>query len=158
MTTSHQRRPVRLLLAAAAIVGLTGVASCGGGSKPHPTAGAVSPVPKGSTTTGATLPKGVTNATAVATNVPNRVSLRKNVQLTSCAKVSDGWEASGVATNPASSETEYTITVFFTTASATVIGTGDTHVQVGPGSSQPWTVTGNFVPAPSTLCVLRGVG
>jgi hypothetical protein len=140
------------------LAGLTGMAGCQGGSKAAPSAGAASSLPKGSTTTGVTLPKGVTNATAVPTNVANSVSLRKNVQLTTCAKASDGWEASGVASNPTNSATEYTITVFFTTGSATVIGTGDTHVQVGPGSSQPWSVTGSFIPAPSTLCVLRGVG
>jgi hypothetical protein len=149
------------LAAAAAFAGLIGLTGCSGSSKPAASASG----PKASTSvrttaplvSGATLPKGVTNATEVPTSVANSVQLRKNVQLTSCIKTTGGWQASGVAANPATSPTDYTITVFFTTASATVIGTGATHVHVDSGTSQPWTVNGEFTPAPSTLCVLRGV-
>jgi hypothetical protein len=155
-------------LASAALAGLIGLggpiglAGCGGKSNPA----AAASVPKasrpanktGALVTGATLPQGVTNASAVPTDVANSIQLRNHIQLTSCTNTPGGWQASGMATNPAASPTVYTITVFFTTASATVIGTGATQVHVENGASQPWTVTGNFAPAPSTLCVLRGVG
>jgi hypothetical protein len=147
------------LAAAAALAGLMGLAGCSGSSTP------AASLPKasrsasktGAPITGVTLPQGVENASGVPTDVANSIQRRKNVQLTSCVKTTVGWQASGVASNPAASPTDYTITVFFTTATATVIGTGATQVHVDNGVSQTWTVTGNFPPAPSTLCVLRGV-
>jgi hypothetical protein len=159
--------PTFRLSAAAALAGLIGLAGpiglagCGDSSKPAASASAPNASKSRSkaaaSQTGLTLPTGVANASAVPTDVANSVRLRRNVQLTSCAKTTGGWQAAGVATNPAANPTDYTITVFFTTASATVIGTGATQVHVENGVSEPWTVTGNFTPAPSTLCVLRGV-
>jgi hypothetical protein len=166
---TRPRRPPRRF-GAAALAGLIGLAGCGlagcglagCGASTHHTAAAGTPAgtPAGgsATTTAPTLPKGVTNAVGVPTNVPNSVTLRKNVQLTSCAPTAGGWEASGVAANPVQNPTDYTITVFFTTATDTVIGTGATRVHLDGASNLPWTVAGTFTPAPATRCVLRGVG
>lgn len=104
------------------------------------------------------LPKGVSNATAIPSAVPNENTLRKTVALTACQKVTGGWQAAGTATNHASEAADYTITVFFTTSGATVIGTGDAHVHVDAGKSADWTATGTFTAPPTTQCVVRGVG
>ena len=55
------------------------------------------------------------------------------------------------------SPASYKITVFFTTSSATVIGYGDTVIQVAAGQTKPWTVRGTFDAPKGTRCVLRGV-
>lgn len=68
--------------------------------------------------------------------VPNDAAARKNVTVSSCKATNDGWEASGTATNPASKQTDYTVTVFFTTTGATVVGTGQSKVSVKPGAQQ----------------------
>jgi hypothetical protein len=104
------------------------------------------------------LPAGVTNALSLPTHILNDVQLRRNVQLTRCEATKHGWKASGTATNPATAKADYAITVFFTTSSATVIGSGVTHVRLGPRAHRTWTATGSFTPAPATSCVLRGVG
>ena len=105
-----------------------------------------------------TLPKGVNNATDVPTSVPNNPALRAHVQITKCAASADGWQASGDATNPGTGPVDYTITVFFTTSAATVIGYGSAKVHVAAGGHQAWSVSATFTPAPGTQCVLRGVG
>lgn len=99
-----------------------------------------------------------TGATAVPTKVANDIELRKNVQLSSCKRIAGGWGASGTATNPGTKPVDYTITIFFTTAKATVVSTGATHITVNPGDKQNWTVHRKFAAHPKTLCVLRGVG
>jgi hypothetical protein len=101
------------------------------------------------------LPVGVVNATAVPSAVP---VARKNVTISSCKATKDGWQASGTATNPGEKQTDYTVTVFFTTSAGTVIGTGQTKVTVKPGAPQPWTISSTFHAPPDTRCVLRGVG
>jgi hypothetical protein len=145
-------RPLGLLAALAA--GLATLTACG--TSP---AGPASPAALASAKTAAlALPKGVKNATAVPGKVPNDAALRKTVVIASCAQISGGWRASGTATNSTSKAVDYTVTVFFTTPRDTVIGTGDTRVHVAPDSSTQWTAAGKFTAAPSTRCVLRGVG
>jgi hypothetical protein len=100
----------------------------------------------------------VAGATSVPTKVANNVKSRKNVQLTSCKKVAGGWGAAGTASNPGTKAAAYTITVFFTTTSATVVGMGKTQVTVAPGGTQDWTAAGKFKAPAKMLCVLRGVG
>jgi hypothetical protein len=100
----------------------------------------------------------VAGATAVPTKVANNVKARKNVQLSSCKKVAGGWGAAGTASNPGTKPAAYTITVFFTSTSATVVGMGKTQVTVDPGSTRSWKVDGQFKAPAKMLCVLRGVG
>jgi hypothetical protein len=139
---------VVLVLLAAAVTVLPG---CTGGPDIHaqPTPSRASPA--------AGLPPGVVNATAVPTAVPNNSGARKNVTLSSCKASKDGWQASGTATNPRNKEKRYTITVFFTTAGGTVIGTGQTAVNVESGAQRSWNVKATFHRAPDTRCVLAGV-
>jgi uncharacterized lipoprotein YajG len=145
MTPRHSRF---LLVAAAGLLLLTGCTS-------GPTPGAIATHPA---TDVAGLPKGVQQATAVPTSVPNTPELRKNVTLAACEKADGGWQASGTATNPGGDPADYTVTVFFTTDKGTVLGTADTKVTVAPGEKKPWTVAAHLTPAPTTRCVLRGVG
>jgi hypothetical protein len=150
-------------LAAAVLAGCTNSDSSrdSSASKPAPTSPVpTSPVPTsagGESTppsTGATA----TGATAVPSEVANDIDLRKNVQLTSCKRIAGGWGASGTAANPGTKPVDYTITIFFTTAKATVVSTGATHITVDPGDTQHWTVNKKFAANPKMLCVLRGVG
>jgi len=99
-----------------------------------------------------------TGATAVPTDVANDIDLRKHVSLQACRRIAGGWAASGTATNPGTEPVDYTITIFFTTAKATVVGTGETHVKVDPGHEKTWTVDRKLATDSKTLCVLRGVG
>ena len=94
----------------------------------------------------------------VPTDVPNTPALRANVAISDCERDGEGWKASGTALNPDDEAIDYTITVFFTTDKATVLGTGDTRVSVPPGESADWEIRADLTPAPGTLCVLRGVG
>lgn len=94
----------------------------------------------------------------VPTDVPNEPALRGNVQISACQRDGDGWKASGTARNPAHEDTAYTITVFFTSDKATVLGTGDTTVKISAGKSAEWEVRSDLTPTPEMRCVLRGVG
>jgi hypothetical protein len=104
------------------------------------------------------LPAGVTGATSIPASPPNEPGLRANATLTRCKSTSEGWKATGVVTNPGTARRTYTITVFFTTRSATVLGWAETQVTVQPRRKATWTVTDRFVAPAKTLCVLRGVG
>ena len=141
-----------------AAVGLavSAAAGCTSGSSNH----SASTQPSTAQPSGKTSSSGssVAGATAVPTRVANNVKSRKNVQLSSCTKVAGGWGAGGTAANPGTKAAAYTITVFFTTTSATVVGIGKTQVRVAPGGTQDWTVTGKFKAPAKMLCVLRGVG
>lgn len=95
---------------------------------------------------------------AIPSAIPDDAALRKNVTIYSCKASKDGWQALGTATNPDTKQTDYTVTVFFTTTSGTVIGTGQRTVTVKPGALQPWTINSTFNAPPDTRCVLRGVG
>jgi hypothetical protein len=144
--------------AALAAIGLavSAAAGCTSGSSNH----SASTQPSTAQPSGKTSSSGssVAGATAVPTKVANDVKSRKNVQLSSCTKAAGGWGAGGTAANPGTKAAAYTITVFFTTTSATVVGIGKTQVRVAPGGTQDWTVTGKFKAPAKMLCVLRGVG
>jgi hypothetical protein len=157
----HAKRPrfAALLLSAIATLALAGCTSSGGR---HDALASSGRRPTATSSTGvkkvAGLPAGVTGATSVPAHVANNVRLRHNVQLSTCQRAAHGWSAAGTARNPTGKPVQYTITVFFTTATTTVVGTGATHVRVGPGRSARWVVSPHFTPAPKTLCVLTGVG
>jgi len=104
------------------------------------------------------LQKGVEAATDVPTDVPNDPDLRNQVALEACTATDRGWAATGTATNPDSDARSYTVTVFFTTAHATVLGSASTKVTTAPAATQPWRVTDRFKAPKGTRCVLRGVG
>lgn len=129
--------------------------SAGTLAAPHPSRTPTSPR---SSAAAPALPPGVTQATAVPTAVANDPAARKSVVLTGCAATDGGWSATGTAANPGDAEKDYTITVFFTTATATVLHTDSTTVAVKPGETKDWTVPGRFVAPEGTRCVLRGVG
>lgn len=104
------------------------------------------------------LPSGVEQDTKVPTKVPNVVASRKNVKQETCAATADGWKAAGTVHNPGSSAATYTITVFFSSTSATVLAHGDAKVTVEPGKTAKWSVAPKFTAPKKVLCVLRGVG
>jgi len=104
------------------------------------------------------LPPGVVGATRVPTAVPNKPALRADVVLSTCASRSGGWAASGTVHNRTLRPVKYTVTVFFTTDHATVIGAGATTLTLLPKTSKYWSVVAKFHAANPTLCVLRGVG
>lgn len=104
------------------------------------------------------LPPGVTGATALPAEIPNTPSLRGNVTLDACTATKGGWSATGTARNSDDRAVNYTITVFFTTSSATVIETAQVKVAVKPGGTETWTASKKFTAPTTTLCVLRGVG
>lgn len=128
-----------------------GVAPEPSGSTSDPSPGSMSSTPRG-------LPKGVMGATDVPQDVANDPDLRDDVTVASCRRTPNGWRATGTARNPGQAPIDYAITVFFTTESATVIGTGTTRVAVGPGRKEAWRVEDAFEAPASTLCALRGVG
>lgn len=89
--------------------------------------------------------------------VPNSVRARKAVTLTSCAATGTGGHAAGTVRAPGTSAATYTITVFFTTPQATVIGYGTAMVRGRPGKASPWTIGRHFKAPQGMRCVLRGV-
>ncbi len=103
------------------------------------------------------LPAGVVADTKVPMAVANSVTLRKQVQLASCSRVTGGWRASGSAKG-VHGHTSYTVTVFFTTAANTVIATGSTKVPVDRANPSSWKVVGHFLAPAGTRCIFRGVG
>lgn len=118
------------------------------------------PTPTGAASNTATapgLPAGVSQATAVPTDVPNEPAQRKNVTMTDCSRTADGWTASGTAINPGASATTYTVTIFFAAPTATVLAVGNTEVEVEPDARSDWTVTSVFTAPKGTRCVLTGV-
>jgi hypothetical protein len=104
------------------------------------------------------LPSGVKGAISLPTSPPNRPTLRRNVSMSTCKATKGGWTAGGSVTNPRSEPAEYTITVFFTTTAATVVGSAQTRLVVEPGAEETWTAGKKFTAPRKTLCVLRGVG
>ena len=96
-------------------------------------------------------------ARSVPAKVPNSVAARANATLASCHSADGGWQAGGTVKRAGGSAASYKITVFFTTSHATVIGYGDTVIQVAAGQTKPWTVRARFDAPKGTVCVLRGV-
>jgi hypothetical protein len=134
---------------------LLGLAACSGGPHSRASAGSTS---RPSLSRPAALPAGVVGATAVPTDVANQPTLRANVTISSCARAPGGWAASGTARNPTATAVTYTVTVFFTTSSATVLGSATSKVTIPAHGSQEWNAPAKLTPANPTRCVLRGVG
>lgn len=125
--------------------------------------GCTSSAPKAATTHSVSatvpgLPAGVSQATALPTDIPNDAKTRANVQLSSCAATKNGWKASGIVRNPGKATTTTVITVFFTTDKATVISSAQVRATAKAGEKQTWTAQSRFSAPKQTLCVLRGAG
>ncbi|MBF4570846.1 hypothetical protein ITJ57_18915 [Plantibacter sp. VKM Ac-2880] len=103
------------------------------------------------------LPPGAVGATEIPTDVPNDPKARKNVSTTSCTATDDGWTMTGTIANTTKNDTSYTLTVFFTTATATILATTTTVVDVPAGEIRYWDGTAAFAAPDGTKCVLRGV-
>ena len=97
------------------------------------------------------------NATDVPNNVPNQVSVRKDVAVQNCAATAGGWSAGGTVQNTLGHDTTYHIDVFFTSAQATDLAYGVTTVAVPAGQTKLWSVSATFAAPAQVLCVLRGV-
>ncbi|MGA0568336.1 hypothetical protein ACO2Q7_13465 [Rathayibacter sp. KR2-224] len=149
MPATFLTRTLSLATAAATVAVL---AACTSSSPP-----VKSPTATHSAGIGNGLPAGVTPA-PIPTHVPNDPAARRAVRMTACKATTAGWKAGGTVTNDGKQAADYTITVFFTTKSATVINTAQTHVTVPAGKTQNWTASKDFVATPGTLCVLSGVG
>jgi hypothetical protein len=165
-TTPTTVKAMALTLAVAGMVSTaTGCSGSSGPPSKHSTplrASSASAAPSGDEGSAShhapALPSGVTAATAVPTKVANKAALRKNVTLSTCKTVSGGWGASGTARNPLHRPATYSITVFFTTTHATVIGNAATRVHLKAEATKKWSVSTRLHTPSSTLCVLRGVG
>ena len=90
-------------------------------------------------------------------SVANSVTARKNVKPTKCAAVPGGWGAEGTATNPGTTPVTYTITVFFTTTSATALDFATTKVTVPAGKTENWSASKKFAAQATMLCPIPGV-
>lgn len=134
------------MVAATSAAGLVSLAGC----TSHPEASTTTTTSAPSTTRPVTptLPK----------SIPNKPDLRRDITIEKCAAIQGGWQASGVATNPAHASATYLLTIYFTDTSATVVGYGQTRVKVAAGKSSPWTVAAHFPISGKALCVLSGVG
>ncbi len=97
-----------------------------------------------------------TPALTVPTKVPNQPQTIKAVTVTGCSSTSPGWRATSTVINSTSKERAYTITVFFTNASATVVGYGSSKVRVPAPGSGWWTAVDRAAPSTVARCVLRG--
>lgn len=133
-------------------------AGCTGSSTADPAPSVRSGSPARSAEPAPGLPSGVKAATSLPTSPPNRPSLRRNVSMSTCKATKGGWTAGGSVTNPGGKTADYTVTVFFTTTAATVVGSAQTQVRVKPGAEETWTAGKKFTAPRKTLCVLRGVG
>ncbi len=97
------------------------------------------------------------SATDVPDNVPNQVSVRKDVAVQNCAATAGGWSAGGTVQNTLGHDATYHIDVFFTSAQATDLAYGVTAVAVDSGQTKLWSVRATFAAPAQVLCVLRGV-
>jgi hypothetical protein len=66
-------------------------------------------------------------------------------------------EASGVITNTATAAHNYMVTVYFTNAHATVIGSGEISKSITGKGTGTWMVTANFVAPRGVKCLLVSV-
>jgi hypothetical protein len=129
------------------------VAGCTSSSpKPAPTGASAS-----SSATAATRPP-TQNQLPSPSAIRNDVKLHRQTAITSCTSKPGGWQASGKSVNPGKNDVHLTITVFFTTTTATVLDYATTKVTVPAGGTAKWTAAATFPAQPTMLCVLRGVG
>jgi hypothetical protein len=130
----------------AALVAGTCLAACS--SSGHPSTSA---------TTSTTTTTFVSHDTVVPLIVPNQDSVRKDVDLLTCAKSADGWSAGGAVRNTLGRAATYTITVFFTSSQSTDLAYATTKTEVDKGKNALWSANATFATPSSVLCVLRGV-
>lgn len=146
--------------AVAAALVASGCAAPPGGGMPRPPAAVGAPSAAAAGTSpharAATAKTAAAAAPGVPLAVPNSVRARKAVTLTGCAATRAGGHASGIVIAPGTGVATYTITVFFTTRQATVIGYGTAKVRARPGRTTPWAVGRHFKAPPGMRCVLRG--
>ena len=159
METVFWRRPAAV--AAGAMAAALIAAGCGGSQAAGP-AGGARPAAGSPAGTAPSRAVGGTRAAAPAVRripliVPNQARARRAVTLASCGGTKTGGHAAGTITAPGTSAATYTITVFFTTRQATVLGYAATTVRAAPGQATPWNVTGHFTAPRGLRCVLRGV-
>jgi hypothetical protein len=136
---------------AAAAAVLLGACACIPSPPPDPTSSA-------EPTTSARASAEVVPDPDVPTDVVNEPALRELVSIAVCEAEPGGWRASGPVSNPGDEDLELTVTVFFTSPGGTVLGTGETKVDVAAGADETWEVTAELTPTDPTSCVLRGVG
>lgn len=152
---SRRARPRRTAAALVALVatGIALAACTGEPTEPEPTPTIASGAPQ--------IPgekPGVVAATSVPDEVPDSPAVRAGTQITSCESGGGAGTAEGVVGNATDDDATYVVTVFFTTDAATVVGSGQTTVDVAAGEEAEWTVTADFTAPSTTLCALRGVG
>jgi len=97
-------------------------------------------------------------STTVLSKYVNTVSLRTGVVTTSCKAAPGGWEASGSIHNSSHKDHDYQLTVYFTDAQATVLGSARTSSNVAAGQAGSWNVNAQFNAPSQVNCVLVGVG
>jgi hypothetical protein len=103
------------------------------------------------------LPAGVAQASDVPTAVANDPAQRSNVTVTGCSRTDAGWAATGTAKNPTGEPVTYRLTLFFTTATATVLAVAPAEVPVKAGGDATWRAEAAFTAPDGTRCVLAGV-
>ena len=161
MVTVTRARLRRAAARAAAVVAVAVIAGgCtaqhGGGGAPRPASQAVAGSPgSGPPPRAAKDARADSAAARIPLKVPNSVQARKAVTLAGCTAASAGGQAAGTVTAPRAAA--YTITVFFTTSKATVVGYAITTVHATPGRATPWQASGHFRAPHGMRCVLRGV-
>jgi hypothetical protein len=157
-----QRRAAACAVAAVAAAVIAGgcAAQHGAGGTSRPAGGANAPAHAVAGVAGGDAVARDARAAAavrIPLNVPNSVTARRGVTLTDCAATRAGGHAAGTVTDPGKSAATYTITVFYTTSQATVIGYAAATVHAAPGKATPWQATGHFSAPHGMRCVLRGV-
>jgi hypothetical protein len=165
---------IKVSLCVAVAIAVAGCTSSGSGihattsAKPTPTAStkATSPAatqpPSVPDTTGAAPGAGESTVPPLVQNplpdsVPNDPDVRKNVAQTKCEAVDGGWGAEGTATNPGTAPVTYSITVYFTTPTATVLDYATTTVSVAPGATEKWSASKQFAAVADMLCPMPGI-
>lgn len=149
---AHVRRTATALVPLVAIgIALAACTSAPNDPEPTPTTASGAPQIPGED-------PGVVAATSVPDDVRDSPEVRAGTQITSCESDGGTGTATGVVGNPTDDDATYVVTVFFTTDAATVVGSGQTTVDVAAGEEEKWTVTADFTAPSTTLCALRGVG
>lgn len=148
---SHHRSPARVVASTMLAIVATGLAAIAIGLAGCTATAGHSPTPSRAAATGTAL------SLPEPTDIPNSPAVRSDVAIRACGTHGGHPTASGTATNRTSAERTYTITVFFTTDRATVIGYARTGVTVASHRSSDWTARSDMTGA-GVRCVLRGVG
>lgn len=137
-----------ITLAAAAMLMLSGCTT--GATVPTPT-------PSAQETSAGVEAETMAPDADVPHDVPNDPALRPDLTLVGCDAADGGWQATGTLTNSGSEDAEFQVTVFFTNSTATVLGHGQTTLDIAAGSSADWSVQADFTAPEGTRCVVTGV-